>query len=200
MSWHDSYPGGQKCVSHSSESIVGQPFVPTDQHPGHRTPWPDPVVPRHRRLSVIERIDVEGNPVVPLDSASVRKALDRMLGFGVESIAVCLLHSYRNPEHERRCRDIIAKHAPHVFLTLSSELAPIAGEYERASTAVINAYVAPRVVPYLEGLELKLRELGLRKLLVVQSNGGVASVPQIARRAVAMLLSGFLFWTFRKLF
>jgi N-methylhydantoinase A len=156
----------------------------------HRTPWPDPVVPRHRRLSVIERIDVEGNPVVPLDSASVRKALDRMLGFGVESIAVCLLHSYRNPEHERRCRDIIAKHAPHVFLTLSSELAPIAGEYERASTAVINAYVAPRVVPYLEGLELKLRELGLRKLLVVQSNGGVASVPQIARRAVAMLLSG----------
>jgi N-methylhydantoinase A len=113
-----------------------------------------------------------------------------MLAFGVESIAVCLLHSYRNPEHEQRCREIIAAHAPQVFLTLSSELAPIAGEYERASTAVINAYVAPRVVPYLKGLELKLRELGLRKLLVVQSNGGIASVPQIARRPVAMLLSG----------
>jgi len=156
----------------------------------HRTPWPDPVVPRHRRLSVLERMGVDGNAVVPLDRASVRRALDRMLGFGVESIAVCLLHSYRNPEHEHLCRDIIAEHAPHVFLTLSSELAPIAGEYERASTAVINAYVAPRVVPYLKGLELKLRELGLRKLLVVQSNAGVASVPQIARRPVAMLLSG----------
>ena len=156
----------------------------------HRTPWPDPVVPRHRRLSVIERMDVQGNAVVPLDPASVRRALERMLAFGVESIAVCLLHSYRNPEHEQLCREIIAEHAPHVFLTLSSELAPIAGEYERASTAVINAYVAPRVVPYLKGLELKLRELGLRKLLVVQSNGGIASVPQIARRPVAMLLSG----------
>lgn len=156
----------------------------------HRTPWPAPVVPRHRRLSVIERMDVEGNAVVPLDPASVRRALDRMLGFGVESIAVCLLHSYRNPEHEQLCREIITQHAPHVFLTLSSELAPIAGEYERASTAVINAYVAPRVVPYLRGLELQLRELGLRKLLIVQSNGGVASVSQIARRPVAMLLSG----------
>jgi len=156
----------------------------------HRTPWPDPLVPRHRRLSVVERMDVEGNAVVPLDPASVRRALDRLLGFGVESVAVCFLHSYRNPEHEHLCRDIIAEHAPHVFLTLSSELAPIAGEYERASTAVINAYVAPRVVPYLKGLELTLRELGLRKLLVVQSNGGVASVSQIARRPVAMLLSG----------
>ena len=135
-------------------------------------------------------MDVQGNAVVPLDPASVRRALERMLALGVESIAVCLLHSYRNPEHEQLCREIIAKHAPHVFLTLSSELAPIAGEYERASTAVINAYVAPRVVPYLKGLELKLRELGLRKLLVVQSNGGIASVPQIARRPVAMLLSG----------
>jgi N-methylhydantoinase A len=156
----------------------------------HRTPWPDPVVPRHRRLSVTERIDAEGNTVVPLDPSSVRKSLDRLLGFGVQSIAICLLHSYRNPDHEHRCRDVIAEHAPHVWLTLSSELAPIAGEYERASTAVINAYVAPRVVPYLEGLERDLRELGLRKLLVVQSNGGVASVPQIARRPVAMLLSG----------
>ncbi|MGA7804946.1 hydantoinase/oxoprolinase family protein [Bradyrhizobium sp.] len=156
----------------------------------HRTPWPDPVVPRHRRLSVIERIDVDGNPVVPLDAASVLRALERLLAFGVESVAVCLLHSYRNPEHENRCRDIIARHAPHVWLTLSSELAPIAGEYERASTAVINAYVAPRVVPYLEGLEQQLRAFGLRKLLVVQSNGGVASVPQIARRPAAMLLSG----------
>jgi N-methylhydantoinase A len=156
----------------------------------HRTPWPDPLVPRHRRLSVTERIDVDGNTVVPLDPSSVRKSLDRLLGFGVESIAICLLHSYRNPDHERRCRDIIAESAPHVWVTLSSELAPIAGEYERASTAVINAYVAPRVVPYLRGLERDLCELGLRKLLVVQSNGGVASVPQIARRAVAMLLSG----------
>jgi N-methylhydantoinase A len=156
----------------------------------HRTPWPDPVVPRHRRLSVTERIDVAGNPIVPLDPSSVRRSLDRLLGFGVESIAICFLHSYRNPEHEHRCRDIIAEHAPHVSLTLSSELAPIAGEYERASTAVINAYVAPRVVPYLKGLERELCELGLRKLLVVQSNGGVASVPQIARRPVAMLLSG----------
>jgi N-methylhydantoinase A len=156
----------------------------------HRTPWPDPLVPRHRRLSVIERIDVDGNPVVPLDPVSVHTVLERMLALGVESIAVCLLHSYRNNEHEDRCRDIIRKAAPQIFLTLSSELAPIAGEYERASSTVINAYVAPRVMPYLEGLEQKLRELGLRKLLVVQSNGGVASVAQIARRPVAMLLSG----------
>jgi len=156
----------------------------------HRAPWPDPVVPRHRRMSVLERIDVEGNPIVPLDPSSVRHALDRLLSFGVESVAVCLLHSYRNPEHEQKCRDIVAEHAPHLWLTLSSELAPIVGEYERASTAVINAYVAPRVVPYLNGLERDLREMGLRALQVVQSNGGVVSVAQIAKRPVAMLLSG----------
>jgi N-methylhydantoinase A len=156
----------------------------------HRTPWPDPLVPRHRRLSIIERMGVDGKPVVPLDPVSVHEALRHLLAFEVESIAVCFLHSYRNSEHEDRCFEIIAKHAPKIWLTRSSELAPIAGEYERSSSAVINAYVAPRVVPYLEGLELKLRELGLRKLLVVQSNGGVASVAQIARRPVAMLLSG----------
>ncbi len=69
---------------------------------GSSQPWPDPVVPRHRRLSVVERIDVEGNPVVPLDPSSVHNALDRLLSFGVESIAVGLLHNYRNPDHEHR--------------------------------------------------------------------------------------------------
>ncbi|BAM86938.1 conserved hypothetical protein [Bradyrhizobium oligotrophicum S58] len=156
----------------------------------HRSPWPDPIVPRHRRLSVVGRMDAEGGTVIPLDPASVRRALDRMLSFGVESVAVCLLHSYRNSDHEQRCRDIIAEHAPELWVTLSSELAPVVGEYERASTSVINAYVAPRVVPYLNGLERDLRAMGLRALLVVQSNGGVVSVAQIARHPVAMLLSG----------
>jgi N-methylhydantoinase A len=156
----------------------------------HRTPWPAPLVPRHRRLPVIERIGVDGADILPLDRDSVSKALDRLVALGVESVAVCLLHSYRNPDHEQICREIASRCAPQLWLTLSSDLAPIAGEYERTSTAVVNAYLAPRVVPYLLELERSLRSLGLAKLLIVQSNGGVASVSQISARPISMVLSG----------
>jgi N-methylhydantoinase A len=156
----------------------------------HRTPWPAPLVPRHRRLPVNERIGVDGTELLPLDRDSVSRALDRLVALEVDSVAVCLLHSYRNPDHEQICREIASRRAPQLWLTLSSDLAPIAGEYERTSTAVVNAYLAPRVVPYLLELERSLCSLGLAKLLIVQSNGGIASVSQISARPISMVLSG----------
>ncbi len=156
----------------------------------HRSPWPPVLVPRHLRMPVIGRIGSDGAERVAVDKDSVSKAVDRLLASGVESLAICLLHSYRNPDHERICHDIVLERAPQLWLTLSSDLAPIIGEYERASTTVINAFVAPRVVPYLKDLERRLHELGLGKLLIVQSNGGVASVEQISARPVSMVLSG----------
>ncbi|MER9477508.1 hydantoinase/oxoprolinase family protein [Mesorhizobium sp. M0520] len=157
----------------------------------HRRPYPPVLVPRYLRLPVLERMDVHGNVVQPIDEKSLERALASFEEEGVESIAVAFLHSYKNPAHEQAARNIIKSRLPEVWVTLSSEVAPIIGEYERASTAVVNAFVAPRVVPYLEKLDVRLSELGLPgKLLMIQSNGGAISVPEIAVAPVRLVLSG----------
>src|SRR6266851_235661 len=156
----------------------------------HRTPWPAPLVPRHLRWGVAERISADGAVLQPLQWESLHEAIDELQARGVESIAVCLLHSHRNQEHEAVCRKVIARRAPDLWISLSCELAPLIGEYERSSTTVVNAYVAPKVVPYLRSLEQRLQAFGLGGLLVVRSNGGMASVSQVARRPVSTILSG----------
>ena len=104
---------------------------------------PEPLVPRHLRLPVPERLDNEGNVLLPLDGAAVRALVPTLRRERVESIAVGLLHAFVNPAHERRVRDIIAEELPDIPMSLSSEVSPEMREWERFSTTVANAYVQP---------------------------------------------------------
>lgn len=130
-------------------------------------------------FEIVERIDYKGKVVTPLDEAGVRAAVRTIAQRGYRAIAVGFLFSHKNPAHERRVRDIVREEAPDLYVSLSSEVAPVIGEYERSATALFNAYVGPIIEGYLARLEGALREAGLRqKLLVVQANGGVATTAQ----------------------
>jgi N-methylhydantoinase A len=157
----------------------------------HRKSWCDVIVPRHRRVSVSERVDKNGEIVRPLEPDSVRRALATFQEQDVQAVAVCMINSYLNPTNEQACREIIQNGKPDIYVTCSAELAPVQGEYERSSTVAVNAYLAPKVVPYLEGLEKELKARGLKqKLLLVQSNGGVLSFDQVRQKPCSLALSG----------
>ncbi|NRP75635.1 Acetophenone carboxylase gamma subunit [Ensifer psoraleae] len=157
----------------------------------HRTPWQDVLVPRSLRLPVVERMTPDGQVELALDKESVAASADVFRREGVEAVAICLLHAYANDAHERACAEMLAEALPAVYITTSSSLAPIVGEFERCSTTVANAYVAPKLLPYLSELARELRRRGLeRDLLLVQSNGGAISLDQIGTRPVALALSG----------
>jgi N-methylhydantoinase A len=157
----------------------------------HRTPWPQVLAPRSRRIGVAERVDRAGTVTVSLDLAGVERAADTLAQAGVDAIVISFLNSFLNAEHERLAHEAVARRAPSVWISRSSQVAPIMGEYERISTTAVDAYVAPRVVPYLKALDEKLRSLGLaHRLSLIQSNGGIVSVDQIAERPVTLILSG----------
>jgi N-methylhydantoinase A len=154
-------------------------------------PPPPPVCPRRRRYGVPERLDFEGNVVVPLDEETVRRALRRMKLQGVDSLAVVFLFSFVNPAHERRVREIATEELPGAMLSLSHRVMPSAPEFERTSTTLVNAYVGPRIGRYLGRLEARLREGGFAgELLIMQSNGGVMPGGYVAEKAVAVMGSG----------
>ncbi|MCP5367966.1 MAG: hydantoinase/oxoprolinase family protein [Hyphomicrobiales bacterium] len=157
----------------------------------HRTPFPPVLVPRHARLPVGGRIDRDGHEIEPLDEAAVAEAARTLAAAGVEAVAVCLFNSFLNPAHERRALEILAAAWPEGPAFASVDIAPILGEYERGSTVVMNAYVAPRTVGYIRRLDDRLRELGLpRSMLLIQNNGGAVSVEQLATKPATLLLSG----------
>lgn len=157
----------------------------------HRAPPPPVLVPRYLRLPVRGRVSSEGEEVLPLDEHAVRTAAKALREEGVQSVAIAFLHSYRNAGHEHRARDIIKEMWPEVWVSCSADIAPVMGEYERSSTAVVNAYVAPRVVPYLRALEERLAAGGLKcDILLVQSNGGAVSIASVTERSVQLILSG----------
>ncbi|OGA47693.1 MAG: hypothetical protein A3G24_10660 [Betaproteobacteria bacterium RIFCSPLOWO2_12_FULL_62_13] len=152
---------------------------------------PAPLAPRSLRRPIRERILADGSVALPLDEAQVRLEIQGLLAEGVQSFAVCLLHGYRNPVHEQRVRDIIRQLSGEVHVSISSEVAPEIREYERASTTLINAYVAPIVGPYLRALRQRLESLGIgSKLLIMQSNGGTATPDTAQRFPVRLLESG----------
>jgi N-methylhydantoinase A len=154
-------------------------------------PPPPAICPRRRRIGVPERLDFEGNVVVPLDEDAVRKAMRRLKLQGTESLAVVFLFSFVNGAHERRVREIAAEELPGVDVSLSCEVMPQAPEFERTSTTLVNAYVAPKIKRYLGRLERKLREAGYsRDLLLMQSNGGLMTASYVADKAVTVLSSG----------
>ena len=152
---------------------------------------PRPLVPRDRAVEVRERLGPKGEVVTALDRESVREAAAVLAKAEVESVAVCLLHSYVNPEHERHVGAILAEELPGVPVSLSADVAPEFREYLRASTTVINAVIRPVVGRYLERIEQRLAEAGIHaRLLVMQSSGGVFSSEAAARRPVFMVESG----------
>jgi N-methylhydantoinase A len=154
-------------------------------------PPPPPICPRRRRYGVPERLDFEGNVVVPLDEDAVRRACRRMKLQGVDSLAVVLLFSYVNPAHEERVRAIAAEELPGAMVSLSHEVMPSAPEFERTSTTLVNAYVGPKIGRYLSRLAGRLRDAGFAgELLIMQSNGGVMPGGYVAQKAVAVMGSG----------
>jgi N-methylhydantoinase A len=152
---------------------------------------PVPVVPRRLRRPVAERVLADGTIERPLDEEQVRAEIEALINDGVEAVAVCLLHSYRNDRHERRVAEIVGGFANRPHVSLSSDVAPEIREYERSSTTAINAFVAPVVEPYLSALAERLSNLGIRApLLIMQSNGGTATPDAARRYPVRLLESG----------
>lgn len=152
---------------------------------------PEPLIRPELVEEVTERVDFEGSVLEPLDEADVRRVVQRLLARGVEAIAVSLLWSFRHPAHEQRIRDIIAGLAPRIPVTLSSDIAPVIGEYERTFTSAANAYLAPALNRYVHSLGDQLRDRGLeRPCLIMQSNGGLIPAQQAPAVAVTTVVSG----------
>ena len=152
---------------------------------------PVPLIARRHIHEVDERSGADGEIIVALDEASVDAAIDAAIAGGAQSIAVSLLHAYANPAHEQAIARRLAERAPHLLVSLSSEVSPKYREYERTNTTVANAYVRPVVDRYLGRLGEALRARGVQpELFIMQSNGGLAS-PGLARRhPVRILESG----------
>ncbi|CAN5698569.1 hydantoinase/oxoprolinase family protein [soil metagenome] len=150
-----------------------------------------PLIPRNLCLGVPERLSASGEVVLPLDEDAVRRAAETLRREGVESIAVCFLHAYGNPVHERRVGELLAETFPEAMVSLSSDVAPEFREYFRASTTVINAAIRPIVSQYLNRIEEELRRAGLdAELLVMQSSGGVFTFATASEKPVFMVESG----------
>ncbi len=152
---------------------------------------PSPLVPRRLRREVNERLDHRGQVLIALTPAEAERAVDELLSLGVESIAISLLHSFRNPTHEQMLREVILAKRPGFPVSLSAEVAPEVREYERTSTTVANAYAMPAVRRYMDILERGLLELGLGgRLYIILSNGGITSPATASAYPIRMLESG----------
>ncbi len=152
---------------------------------------PAPLVPRHRRLGVPERVAADGEVLLALDEDVLIEQARVLEGEGIEALAICFLHSYMNTDHERRARDLIADILPNVAITISSEVCPEIREYERMSTACANAYVQPMMARYLGELESGLAGIGLTSpLLLMMSSGGITTVETASRQPIRLVESG----------
>jgi N-methylhydantoinase A len=152
---------------------------------------PPPLVERHLRVEVDERISAKGGIERPLAETDVVRAVKKLVDEGVEAIAVCLIHSYLNPVHEQLVKKVAAQMAPGLTLCISSEVLPEIKEYERTSTTVINAYVRPVVEKYLSTLTAELARIGVETpLLLMQSNGSLTTAKAAATTPMNIIESG----------
>ena len=153
---------------------------------------PEPLVPRHLTFEVEERLLATGEVHTPLNTLQAEMIATQVTDSGVEAVAVCFLHAWNNPAHESRMAHLLSEVlTSKTYRSISHEILREYGEYERISTTVLNSYIGPKVSAYLEGLERMLRNEGFAgRLSVMQSNGGVMSVPVARRLPVAMLESG----------
>ena len=150
----------------------------------------EPLVPSARRFGVRERIGADGGVLEDVRPDDIRAIAAELRAAGVESVAVCFLHSYVNPAHEQAVADLLRAELPDVAVSLSSELNPELGEFERTSTTVVNAYVTPPVRDYLTRLRDGCRAQGIAEYQVVKSNGGLTSSANAGRQPVHLIESG----------
>jgi N-methylhydantoinase A len=161
------------------------------------TPWdfygqrPQPLLPRDLVLPVRERMRFDGRIETPLSELEIERVIAELEALAVEGVAICLLHAYANPAHESALKTALAEMAPHLFVSASSEIWPQMREYERALVTVMNAYVRPPLVRYLNGLETALHELGVTtRPYLTRSNGGIMTTTAAKEHPVQTLLSG----------
>lgn len=160
-------------------------------HVTHLNKADPPIVLPEDIRPVTERVDAHGKVIVSLDLRQAEHALDDLVSSGIESLAVCLLWSFLKPAHEERIRDLARTKYPDLFVSISSEIAPRSGEYERCVSTALNSYIGPIVGDYLRRLESRLSELGMRcSLLVIQSNGGLGTVASMLGRPLVIVDSG----------
>lgn len=151
----------------------------------------EPLVPRERRLEVVERVDADGEVLRPLDEDGCRAAVRRLLELGVESLIIHFLHAYINPDHERRAAEIAAELWPNDYITMGHAVLSEYREYERGTTAAVNAAIQPVLHRYISRLSDELRGQGYdHDLLVMQGNGGTVSSRIVAEAAVNTVMSG----------
>jgi N-methylhydantoinase A len=151
----------------------------------------EPLVPRHLTREVEERVLGSGDAFRPLNKASVSEACRALAAEGVEAVAVCLLHAYANPEHERVVGQMVREELPNAYLSLSHDILREYREFERMSTTVVNAYIGPKVGGYVKGLDAALNGVGFNgNLSIMRSNGGVMTPEVATERPVAMMESG----------
>jgi N-methylhydantoinase A len=163
--------------------------IPHMSDPIGRTP--EPLVPRRRRYEVSERVTADGTVLRPLDPDEARAVAARLRADGVESVAVCLLHSYAFPRHEEELGEILSSELPGVAVSLSSQILREQREYERSATTVVNAYVRPLMGRYVAGIRSGLDGAGIgAPLTIMQSSGGVMTAEDTGRRPVLALESG----------
>ena len=152
---------------------------------------PEPVVPKTLIRGVSERVDCFGSVVVPLNEKETAAAIDDLVGMGVEAIAVCFLWSFKYPEHERRVAKMIEEQAPNIFVTISSELVPKWGEYERTTATALNAYIGPLTSGYLGRLGRTVEEMGNpNPMQITQCGGGTISLKRGRTAPLLTLDSG----------
>jgi len=152
---------------------------------------PAPIVPRHLRLPVSERVDYAGNIIAEIDENDVIKGIELFKDQGIEAVAVCFMHSYANNTHEEKTKKIIQKHMPDAYLSVSSSVLPQIRFYDRVSTTVLNASVGPILKGYLSKLTTRLLENQFSGIfLIMQSNGGVTTPEAVIELAASTLLSG----------
>ena len=152
--------------------------------------FPPPIVPRRRRIGVAERIGRAGEVVQPLSDQETSRVIGCLADSGAEAVAISLLWSFENPEHEIRLREAIHRELPGVFVTCSHEIDPTMLEYERTSTTAVNAYVGPLINRYFSVIEREVARQGLPEPRIMQSNGGLTSIREAGQRPVALLESG----------
>lgn len=173
----------------------------TDRQSGYDLQWvkPVPFVPRRYRLEVVERVDKDGRIEVPLDEDAARTTIARLRDAGVESIAVALLHSYANPRHEQRLAELVAEVAPDISVSLSSDINAEYREYERTNTVVIDAYIKPTMVRYIQRLAEETAATGLKargsggrsgRLFLMQGSGGLVTAERATEKPISTLSSG----------
>lgn len=152
---------------------------------------PAPLAPRNLRFEVEERVAADGNVVTPLNEDDVKRAAAGIRALGAEAVAVCFLHSYRNPGHERRAGELLRELLPELFITLSIDVLPQIREYERTSTTVINAYVGPTVRRYVEGMMGDLSASGMdADISIMQSSGGTVGAASVLEKPAQIIECG----------